>query len=154
MILDAVIKANQNRPRSIVQKISNILGGNLKDKKLAILGLTYKAETDDLRSSPAIDLIKLLQEQGADITAYDPEGMINAPKYFDNLKCADSVYSAAKDSDAIIIATEWPEFKKINLQKIKELVREPNIIDLRNIFIPKTVKSFNFKYYSIGRKSD
>lgn len=154
LILDAIIKANQNRPHSITRKISSLFGGDLKGKKLAILGLTYKAGTDDLRSSPAIDLIKLLEKEGAIITAYDPQGMIHAPQYFDHLDCANSIEEAVKDSSAIVIATEWPEFKEMDLQKIKGLVKEANIIDLRNIFSPKTVKSFNFKYYSIGRKND
>jgi UDPglucose 6-dehydrogenase len=154
LILDAIIKANQNRPHSITRKISSLFGGDLKGKKLAILGLTYKAGTDDLRSSPAIDLIKLLQKEGAIITAYDPQGMVHVPQYFDHLDCANSIEEAVKDSSAIVIATEWPEFKKMDLQKIKGLVKDTNIIDLRNIFSPKTVKSFNFKYYSIGKKND
>ena len=153
LILDAVIKANSNRPNSMMNKISNALDGSVKNKKLAILGLTYKAGTDDLRSSPAIDLINLLQQQGADITAYDPEGMVNVDKYFDNLNCADSIDSAIKDSDAIIIVTEWLEFQKMDLNKIKILVKTPNIIDLRNLFEPELVTSLGFKYYSIGRKS-
>lgn len=154
LILDAIIKANQNRPHSITRKISSLFDGNLKGKKLAILGLTYKAGTDDLRSSPAIDLIKLLEKEGAIITAYDPQGMVNVPQYFDHLDCANSIEEAVKDSSAVVIATEWPEFKEMDLQKIKDLVKEANIIDLRNIFSSKTVKSFNFKYYSIGRKND
>jgi len=154
LILDAVIKANRNRPNSMMNKISNALDGSIKNKKLTILGLTYKAGTDDLRSSPAIDLINLLQQQGADITAYDPKGMINVDKYFDNLNCADSIDLAIKDSDAIIIATEWPEFRELDLNKTKALVKTPNIIDLRNLLEPELVTSLGFKYYSIGRKSD
>ena len=154
LILDAVIKANSNRPNIMINKISTALGGSIKHKKLAILGLTYKAGTDDLRSSPAIDLINLLQKEGADITAYDPEGMNNAVKYFDSLNCAESLYSAVKDSDAVIIATEWPEFQTMDLNKIKTLVKIPNIIDLRNLFKPEEVTSLGFKYYSVGRKSD
>jgi len=153
LILDAVIKANSNRPNIIINKISAALGDSIKGKKLAILGLTYKAGTDDLRSSPAIDLIHLLQKEGASISAYDPEGMNNTDKYFTNLDCAESIYAAAKNSDAIIIVTEWTEFQKMDLNKIKTLVKTPNIIDLRNLFKPEEITSLGFKYYSIGRKS-
>lgn len=153
LILDAVIKANNNRPNSMINKISTAIGGKLQHKKLAILGLTYKAGTDDLRNSPVIKLIKQLQKQGADIIAYDPKGMVNTSKYFEALNCADSINSAIKGVDAIIIATEWPEFKDMDLGKTKKLVKTPVIIDLRNILVPKEVESEDFKYYSIGRKS-
>ena len=153
LILDAVIKANNNRPNSMINKISTAIGGKLQHKKLAILGLTYKAGTDDLRNSPVIKLIKQLQKQGADIIAYDPKGMVNTSKYFEELNCADSINSAIKRVDAIIIATEWPEFKDMDLGKTRKLVKTPVIIDLRNILVPKEVESEGFKYYSIGRKS-
>jgi len=137
----------------MINKISTAIGGKLKHKKLAILGLTYKAGTDDLRNSPVIKLIKQLQKRGADITAYDPKGMVNTSKYFEALNCADSINSAIKDVDAIIIATEWPEFKDMDLGKTRKLVKTPVIIDLRNILVPKEVESEGFKYYSIGRKN-
>lgn len=151
LILDAVIKANNARPHNMIKKISQALDGTIRHKKLAILGLTYKAGTDDLRSSPAIELIKCLQQEGADVTAYDPEGMVHVDRYFDHLNCADSIYAAIKDSDAIIIATEWPEFLEIDLDEVKKLVKEPNIIDLRNIFSSEIILSQGFKYTSIGR---
>ena len=153
LILDAIIKANNNRPTIMINKITKAVGGILKGKKMAVLGLTYKAGTDDLRSSPAIDLIKILQEQEVEIVAYDPQGMANAKKYFNQLNCAKSIIDATADVDAIIIATEWPEFKKINLEQIKTIVKTPIIIDLRNILDPATVEAKGFAYYSVGRKS-
>lgn len=153
LILDAVIQANNNRSNSMINKISTAIDGKLKHKKLAILGLTYKAETDDLRNSPVIKLIKQLQKQGADVIAYDPKGMVNTGKYFEELNCADSINSAIKGVNAIIIATEWSEFKDIDLGKTRKLVKTPIIIDLRNILVPKEVESEGFKYYSIGRES-
>ena len=153
LILDAVIKSNSNRPLKMINKISTAIGGNLQNKKLAILGLTYKAGTDDLRNSPVIELINLLQAQKAEIIAYDPEGMVNIGKYFESLNCADSINAAIEGVDAIIIATEWPEFKDMDLGKAKELVKNPIIVDLRNILVPEEAESEGFKYYSIGRKS-
>lgn len=151
LILDAVIKANSNRPTKMFNKISEAIGG-IKGKRFAILGLTYKAETDDLRSSPALDLINLLKQNEAEIIAYDPEGMVNTDKYFDDLHCADNIISAISGVDAIIISTEWSEFKSIDLDKIKELMDSPIIVDLRNLLDPDKVKSKGIKYYSIGRK--
>ena len=153
LILDAVIKANSNRPAIMINKIASAVGGNIAGKKLAILGLTYKAGTDDLRSSPAIDLINMLKAARGEVVAYDPEGMKNASKYFDNLDCADNMYKAIEDADAIIIATEWPEFKSLDLVKAKGLVKQSVIIDLRNIIDSTYAEDNGFEYYSVGRKS-
>ena len=153
LILDAVIAANSNRPQIMLNKIANAIGGDLVNKKLAVLGLTYKAGTDDLRSSPSIELINKLREHGADIIAYDPEGMKNADRYFDNLNCAKSMYEAIENSDAIIIITEWQEFKDIDLKQAKDMVNQSVIIDLRNIIDGKYAQDSGFEYYSVGRKS-
>jgi UDPglucose 6-dehydrogenase len=153
LILDAVIKANSNRPQAMLNKITKAVDGDIVGKKFAVLGLTYKAGTDDLRSSPAIELINMLQAGNADVTAYDPEGMKNANKYFDQLECANDMYSAMDGADAIIIITEWPEFKNLNLEKAKELMTKPVLIDLRNIINSKYAQASGFKYYSVGRKS-
>jgi len=153
LVLDAVIKANSNRPNAMIKKIISAIGGTIAGKKLAILGLTYKAGTDDLRSSPAVELIHKLQEFDVRVVAYDPEGMVNAPKYFEKLECAHSIMEAIKDADAIIIATEWEEFKVMDLVKVKALLKSPIIIDLRNVLDPLYLEMNGFKYYSVGRKS-
>ncbi len=153
LVLDAVIKANSNRPNAMIKKIISSIGGTIAGKKLAVLGLTYKAGTDDLRNSPAVELINKLQEFDALIVAYDPEGMANASKYFEKLECASSMMEAIEGADAIIIATEWEEFKAMNLVKVKALLKTPIIIDLRNILEPKDLEMHGFKYYSVGRKS-
>lgn len=154
LVLDAIIKSNTNRPHNLIKKIISMLGGSLKGKKLAVLGLTYKAGTDDIRNSPSIELIKYLRENEADIIAFDPEGMKNAHKYFDNLLCANSAIEAIDDSDAIIIITEWDEFKKINYGNAKTIMKNPVIIDLRNILASNEIKKLGFEYYSIGRKHE
>jgi UDPglucose 6-dehydrogenase len=153
LILDAVIKANSNRPGVMINKIASAIGGNIAGKKLAILGLTYKAGTDDLRSSPAIELINMLRAAQGEVVAYDPEGMKNVNMYFKHLDCANNMYEAIEDADAIIIATEWPEFKNLDLVKAKDLVKQPVIIDLRNIIDSKNAQDNGFEYYSVGRKS-
>ena len=153
LVLDAVIKANSNRVRLIVEKIKKFLGGNICGKKITVLGLTYKAGTDDLRSSPAIELINLLWENGVEVKAYDPQGMPNAYKYFGNrLVCCPSVFEAASGADAIIIATEWPEFVEIDYAKLLPKLNSPNIIDLRNILDKKTLNNLGYKCYFVGQK--
>ena len=137
----------------MIKKIIAAIGGTITGKKLAILGLTYKAGTDDLRSSPAVDLIHKLQEFDVRVVAYDPEGMVNVPKYFKKLECAHSMMEAIKQADAIIIATEWEEFKAMDLIKVKALLKFPIIIDLRNILDANELERNGFKYYSVGRKS-
>lgn len=154
LVLDAVIKANGNRIRLIVEKIKKFLGGNVQGKKITVLGLTYKAGTDDLRSSPGIELINLLWENGAVIKAYDPQGMPNAPKYFDKtLVCGTSAVEAASGADAIIIATEWPEFAEIDYAALLPKLNNPNIIDLRNILDRKMLTNLGYKCYFVGEKS-
>lgn len=153
LLLDAVIKANSNRVRLIVGKIKKFLGGNLHRKKITVLGLTYKAGTDDLRSSPAIELINLLWENDAEVKAYDPQGMPNAYKYFgDRLVCCHSAFEASSGADAIIIATEWPEFAEIDYAKLLPKLNSPNIIDLRNILDKKMLTNLGYKCYFVGQK--
>jgi UDPglucose 6-dehydrogenase len=154
LLLDAIIDSNDRRPGNILKKITKALGGALQGKKLAFLGLTYKAGTDDLRNSPAIKLISKLKEEGAKVVAYDPKGMVNAHKYFDELECAESAMGAIKEADAIIIITEWDEFRTIDYQQAKSIVKNPIIIDLRNILDSKELTKIGFKYYSIGKKSE
>ena len=153
LVLDAVIKANSNRPNAMIKKIISAVGDTIAGKKIAVLGLTYKAGTDDLRNSPAVELINKLQEFDALIVAYDPEGMPNVPKYFEKLECANSMIEAIEGADAIIVATEWEEFKAMDLVKVKDLLKTPIIIDLRNILESTDLEINGFKYYSVGKKS-
>mgnify|MGYP003433688134 CR=1 FL=1 len=154
LILDAIIKTNTNRPSLMMEKVKNFLGGKIKGKKIAVLGLTYKAGTDDLRNSPAIDLINLLWENDAEVVAYDPQGMKNAGKYFDDkLICANSALEAVTGADALIIATEWPEFASLDYAKIKTLLNEPFIVDLRNILDKKALIKLGYKCYFVGQKN-
>ncbi|XVN40354.1 MAG: UDP-glucose/GDP-mannose dehydrogenase family protein [Rickettsia endosymbiont of Argas persicus] len=153
-LLEAVIASNKERPSNMVDRIGTLLNGNLKGKNIAILGLTYKAGTDDVRVSPAIEIIKILSDKGAYIKAFDPMGLENAKKTFvnENLLYLDSVNEIFKSADIIVITTEWEEFKKLNWQEIYGLVKSPIIIDLRNILEAEEVKKVGFRYYTVGRK--
>ncbi len=154
LVLDAVINANQKRPLDMVKRIKSILDGSLSGKTIAVLGLAFKAGTDDLRSSPAIEIIKLLQDEGANIKAYDPAGMKNIEQVLtiDRLECTSSPEKSCYGVDAIIIATEWEEFKELEWDKIYNNSKSHIIIDLRNILNSSVIKAKGFKYYSIGHK--
>jgi len=151
-ILEAVITSNKERPTIMVDRISTVLDGNLQDKNIAVLGLTYKAGTDDVRTSPAIEIIKILLDKGANIKAFDPMGLENARKNFksENLLYLDSVIEIFKSADIIVITTEWAEFTKFNWREIYDLVKSPVIIDFRNILDADKMKEIGFKYYAIG----
>ncbi len=151
-LLKEVKKINQWQRKSFVEKLKkNILG--IKNKKIGILGLSFKPNTDDMREAPSIDIINGLLKRGVHIKAFDPAAMGKAKEIFQNkiIYCSD-IYKTAKDCDALIILTEWDEFKNMDLGKIKKLLKSPIIFDGRNIFNPKKMKKLGFDYSSIGRK--
>lgn len=147
-ILDSVISSNQSRKEYMVEKITNAFGGSLQGSTLAILGITFKAGTDDIRSSPALDIAILLQKAGANLHIYDPEGMQNAMEVIQGVNFTQSSYEAVKESDAIVILTEWPEFATLDFHKIKNLVKNQVIFDFRNILDQS--KLDGYRYYRIG----
>lgn len=151
-ILEAVIRSNKERPSLMVDKIATLLDEDLKSKNIAVLGLTYKAGTDDVRASPAIEIIKNLLDKGAYVKAFDPMGLENSQKTFqnENLLYLDYAIKACNSTDAIIITTEWSEFQGLDWQKIYSLVKTPIIIDLRNILKADEVESIGFRYYTVG----
>ena len=124
---------------------------NLKDKRIAVLGLAFKPNTDDMRNAPSIDIINALIKEEAEVVAYDPKAMDKASEVIENIKFATGPYEAIKDADAILILTEWEEFRNLNIQKVKSLLRTPVVIDGRNIFSPDEMKVAGFIYKSIGR---
>lgn len=153
-ILEAVIRSNKERPSLMVDKIATLLDEDLKGKNIAVLGLTYKAGTDDVRASPAIEIIKNLLDKGAYVKAFDPMGLENSQKTFqnENLLYLDYAIKVCDSSDAIIITTEWSEFQALDWQKIYSLVKTPIIIDLRNILKADEVENIGFRYYTVGSK--
>ena len=151
-LLKAVKKINDMQKILLIKKIEKAIW-NIKNKTIAILGLAFKPNTDDMRFAPSINIIEALKREGANIKAYDPQAMKKAkglPEFKEAKFCKDP-YDAVRGADCVVIATEWNEFKELNLARIKKLLRQPVIIDGRNIYEPEKMKELGFRYYSIGR---
>jgi len=150
-LLKAVIEVNSNQRKLVLKKTEKLLGG-LKNKTIGVWGLAFKADTDDIRESAAVEIIELLLGKGAKIRAYDPIASENAKRELsEEIIFCDNSYEAIKGSDALLVATDWDEFKKVDFAKIKKLLKEPNIIDGKNIYNPSKMKEMGFNYVSIGR---
>jgi len=151
-IIEAVIKSNDDRKRSMAQKILQILDKIPGSKKtIAVLGVTFKPNTDDMRDAPSLTIVPLLTEAGVTIQAYDPVGQEEGKKYLPNLMWTKSAYEAMEGADAVLILTEWNEFRALDLTKMVDLLRYPLLIDCRNIYRPDEMVSVGFDYISIGR---
>jgi UDPglucose 6-dehydrogenase len=150
-IMQAVLESNTRRATLMVQKIKSILKGSVRDKKIAVLGLSFKAGTDDVRCSPAIEITRLLHQADASITAFDPVAMLNAKAILPKITYANSALDAAIDARCIVVLTEWLEFKDLDLGQIAKIMLEPIIIDLRNILDAKAAKAAGFAYHKIGK---
>lgn len=148
--VEAVEKINQQAIDRFIHKIEKELWVT-DNKEIAVLGLAFKPNTDDIRNSPAVKIIKQLKKEGANIQAYDPQAMENTKKEIDDIKYFKDPYEAVTGAEALIICTEWDEFKNLDLQKIKELMVTPIIFDGRNIFDPKKTMDLGFKYFGVGR---
>ena len=149
-MLKATSDINEEQKKNFVEKIKNSLK-DVKDKKIGVLGLAFKPNTDDMRFAPSIYVIQELQKDNAKIKAYDPEAMEKAKSILNDVEFCKDPYEAAKDADALLILTEWDEFKELDLKKIKSLLKNPKIIDGRNIYNPEDLKKEGFTYISIGR---
>ena len=149
-LLKAAQKINDFQQQQVVKKAKNMLW-NLSGKTIGILGISFKPDTDDIREAPAINIIQKLQQGGARIKAYDPQAMGNAKSILQNVEYCQNPYEVAADSDALIIITEWDEFKNMDLGEIKQLLRQPIIIDGRNVYDPQKMRGLGFTYCGIGR---
>jgi len=150
-ILDSVESTNEAQKKSLLPKIQKLLGEDLHDKKIAIWGLAFKPETDDVRESPALTIIKQLQDRDVNIIAFDPIATENMRKEVESLETAKDMYACLKNADCLVIITEWKQFKEADLNKIKSLLISPNIVDGRNIFKVEEMKKMGFNYISVGR---
>ena len=151
-LIEEVISFNKSRKKRMAKKIISACGNNVKGKKIAILGLTFKPNTDDMRDSPSLDIIPILQKSGAKIQAYDPEGMEEAKIYLRKVKWCSNPYETLDGAEALVLLTEWNQFRGLDLKRIKNTLKKPTVIDLRNIYVPKQMKKMGFKYVSIGRE--
>lgn len=150
-LLKEVMKINDGQKKLIVKKIEDTLWV-LKGKTIAVLGLAFKPDTDDMRFAPSLDIIKMLQEAGAKIKAYDPQSMQKAKGLLKDIKYGKSVYETVKDADCLVLLTEWKEFKEMDLLKVKKLLKHPIIIDGRNMFDSRKMNSMGFVYKGVGIK--
>ena len=149
-LLESVILGNENRKRNISKKILDKLDKQ-SENEIGILGITFKAETDDIRESPSLTIIPDLQENGMNISAYDPEGEKKASKILKDVNWKKTAYEAAENVDCLVILTDWEEFKNLDLDKLKNSMKRPLIYDFRNIFDPDMMTELGFEYFSIGR---
>jgi len=150
-LLREVRKINEGQQDVIIKKIETMVW-NLRGKTIGVLGLSFKPNTDDIRSAPSINIIERLQDLGCKIRAYDPKAMDKAKKVLENVKFCKDAYDAAKTSDCLLVLTEWNEFKELDFKKLKKLLHQPVIVDGRNVYDPKRMKKMGFRYSGIGRK--
>ena len=150
-IVSSVVDANEARKRRMANKVIDALGGDLTGKTIAVLGLAFKPNTDDMRDAPSLTIIPRLQDKGATIRAYDPEAMAEAKALLKGVTYADGPYPCIEGADALVIITEWDEFRALNMTRVKSALAAPNVIDLRNIYQPETMRAAGFNYISVGR---
>jgi UDPglucose 6-dehydrogenase len=150
-IMEAVLRVNDAVKLRMIDKIVGALGGDVRGKTIGILGLAFKPETDDMRDSPTIPIIKGLQERGAHIRAYDPQAAENARSIFSDITYCHDAYETAEGADALVLATEWNEFRALNFGRIQKALRQPVLIDLRNVYDPQRMAALGFTYTSVGR---
>jgi UDPglucose 6-dehydrogenase len=150
-IVETVSAVNEQRKRAMARKVVAALDGSVRGKTVAVLGLTFKPNTDDTRDSPAIPLITALHDLGAQVRGYDPAGMEQAKPLLPAVTYSTSAYDAAEGADAVVIATEWEQFRALDLQRLKSVMAQPVIVDLRNIYRPDEMQRANFRYRAVGR---
>lgn len=150
-IVEAVLAVNETRKRAMARKVSAALGGNLRGKIIGVLGLTFKPNTDDMREAPSIPLIIALEDLGAKVQAYDPVGMEQAKLELPDITYCDNPYACAAKADALVIVTEWEQFRALDLQRLKQEMAQPIIVDLRNIYRTEEMAEHGFVYESVGR---
>ncbi len=151
-IMESVMAVNQATKERMVEKISDVFDGQLKGKTVAVLGLSFKPDTDDIRESPAIEIIRGLLDAGATVRAFDPAAMEAFREDWPQVVYCENAYDAAAGADGIVIATEWNQFRALELGRLKELLRRPLIVDLRNIYEPAKIRAAGFDYFSVGRE--
>ena len=150
-LLQAVMDINADQRKQVVSKVRELLGGDLKGKTIGILGLAFKPNTDDMRDAPSIEVINILEQAGAIVRAYDPVAMGVARQIMPNLKLAENAYDAAAGCEAVVLMTEWNEFKQLDLRRLKGLMKSPIVVDARNVYESEIMTDVGFSYRGIGR---
>lgn len=150
-IVETVVGINDARKKAMAAKVIEACGGSVEGKTIAVLGLTFKPNTDDMRDAPSLDIVPALQAAGAAVCAFDPEGMDEAKKLLDGVAWRDDAYETMEGADAVVIITEWNQFRLLDLKRVKSLLKEPVMVDLRNIYNSDEMAAAGLRYYSIGR---
>ncbi|MGA0607793.1 UDP-glucose dehydrogenase family protein [Phenylobacterium sp. VNQ135] len=150
-LIETTVKVNDERKRAMARKVIKALDGEVKGKTVGVLGLTFKPNTDDMRDAPSLAIIPALQDKGARVQAFDPEGLSEAKHMLSDVDFREDPYAVAAGADALVIITEWDQFRALDLDRIKLLMRKPVLIDLRNIYKPDDMKARGFEYDSVGR---
>jgi UDPglucose 6-dehydrogenase len=150
-IVQSTVEVNDARKRRMAEKVIEACGGSVAGKTIAVLGLTFKPNTDDMRDAPSLDVVPMLQKAGAVVRAFDPEGMNEAKKLLPDVVWCDEAYATMEGADALVIITEWNEFRALDLARVKSLLRQPVLVDLRNIYKPSEMAAAGFRYSSVGR---
>ena len=150
-IIETVVDVNDKRKKAMAERVVAACGGSVAGKTVAVLGLTFKPNTDDMRDSPSLDIVPALVEAGAVVKAFDPEGMEEAKKMLTGITYCDDAYATLAGADCLVIVTEWNEFRALNLSKVKAALKFPVVVDLRNVYDPVEMQEGGFTYISIGR---
>jgi UDPglucose 6-dehydrogenase len=150
-IVEAVLRVNERQRFRMVDKIVDALDGSLEGREIAVLGLSFKPETDDMRDAPAVDIIRALLERGARVRAYDPAAMENAAPMLPGVRMCQDAYEPCEGADALVIVTEWNQFRMLDLERIAKLLRQPVVVDLRNVYDPAAMRKAGFRYACVGR---
>ena len=151
-IVETVVEINRRRKVRMAEKVITACDGTVNGKLIAVLGLTFKPNTDDMRDSPSLVIVPELQKAGAKIKAFDPQGMHEAEKFLNNVRFSKGPYEAMEGADALVIITEWNAFRALDLQRVKGLLKSPILVDLRNIYNLVEMRKAGFVYFSVGRK--
>jgi UDPglucose 6-dehydrogenase len=150
-IVDTVVEVNDARKKAMAMRVINAMGGSVKGKTIGVLGLAFKPNTDDMRDAPSLDIIPALQAAGARVKAYDPESMHEAGKVLTEVDFCDGPYHAIDGADAMVLITEWDQFRAMDFERVKKLLKTPTVVDLRNVYQPSDMKRRGFNYVSVGR---
>jgi UDPglucose 6-dehydrogenase len=147
------VSVNDDRKKRMAQKVVAACGGSVRGKRIAVLGLAFKPNTDDMRDAPSLDIIPALQGGGAQIVAFDPESVEQARPLLQGVDFAPDAYAAIDGADALVIVTEWNAFRALDLKRVKATLKSPIIVDLRNIYRPQEMRELGFAYQCVGRKA-
>ena len=150
-IVDTVVEVNDARKKAMAARVINAMGGDVKGKTIGVLGLAFKPNTDDMRDAPSLDIIPALQAAGARVKAYDPESMHEAGKMLTEVDFCDGPYHAIDGADAMVLITEWDQFRAMDFDRVKKLLKTPTVVDLRNVYQPSDMAKRGFNYVSVGR---